>query len=438
MRANLRRQALILTLANGYTRGVGFVMHLLMARLMGPQALGVMEMAHSVIMLAITPVTAGIPSAVSRLTAQRSGTEAQKVLRAGESLVKRMSAILAPALLILSPLLAWLLGDMRTLPAILTSVPDVMLLGLCAVYCGYFYGLEDARTPALNECLEQTVRVGLAVGLLVLLPKQSIAVTAALPGLAESIAGVAVMLMFRRAMPSKEPRLAADASVRREILSLSAPTTLSRLCLTGMRALHAVLLPVCLRRSGLTAEAATAQFGLLNGMAMPLMMLPGIVTSAVCMVATPAVSRQEKQPKLLRRTVRKMTLCAAAIGAAAMAGLFLLADFAAGTLYRTIALAPVIRWLCPLAMVMAVHQVIIGMVTGLGLQRKTLTGTIAGSALTLVLTALLCPMPAWRIFGAVAALMAGHLLRLIWCTAVLWNAVSTSAQKSGEKIKNRG
>lgn len=438
MRANLRRQALILTLANGYTRGVGFVMHLLLARLMGAQALGVMEMAHSVIMLAITPVTAGIPSAVSRLTAQRSGAEASKVFRAGESLVKRMSALLAPALLVLSPLLAWLLGDMRTLPAILTSVPDVILLGLCAVYSGYFYGLEDARTPALNECVEQTVRVALAAGLLLLLPRRSVAVTAALPGLAESIAGVAVMLLFRKAMPVKEAGLAADASLRREIWRLSAPTTLSRLCLTGMRALNAVLLPVCLRRSGLSAEAATAQFGLLNGMAMPLMMLPGIVTSAVCMVATPAVSRQERQPKRLRRTVRTMTLASLAIGAAAMAGLFLLADFAAGRLYDTAALAPLIRLLCPLALIMAVHQVLIGMVTGLGLQRKTLTGTIAGSALTLVLTALLCPLASWRLFGAVAALLAGHLLRMIWCAAVLWKALDADSQKSGEKIKIRG
>jgi len=438
MPMNLRRQALLLTLANAYTRGVGFVLHLLLARLMGAQALGVMEMAHSVIMLAITPVTAGIPSAVSRLTAQRSGEEARRVLRAGESLVGRMSALLAPAMVLLSPLLAWLLGDLRTLPAILTSAPDVFLLGMCAVYCGYCYGLDDTRSPALNECLEQTVRVALTVALLLLLPRQSVALTAAMPGVAEVVAGVAVLMLFRRAFPQGRPRLAADAGLRREIMSLSAPMTLSRLCLTGMRALSAVLTPVCLRRSGLSAEAATAQFGLLNGMAMPLMMLPGIVTSAVCMVATPAVSRQEGKPERLGRTVRMMNLSALGVGGGAMAGLLLLADFIAGNLYATPELAALIRFLSPMALVMGLQQVLMGLVTGLGLQRKTLTGTIAGSALTLAMTALLCPMPSWRIFGAAAAVMAGNLFRLVWSAAVLWRALSTGSQKSGEKINFRG
>ena len=66
MRATLRRQAMTLTLANGYTRGIGFAMRLILARLMGAEAMGVMELSHSVIMLAITPVTSGIPAAMSR------------------------------------------------------------------------------------------------------------------------------------------------------------------------------------------------------------------------------------------------------------------------------------------------------------------------------------------------------------------------------------
>lgn len=63
---SLRRQAMILTLANGATRAVGFVLHLMLARLMGAEALGVMELANTVGMLALTPVTAGVPAAMSR------------------------------------------------------------------------------------------------------------------------------------------------------------------------------------------------------------------------------------------------------------------------------------------------------------------------------------------------------------------------------------
>lgn len=419
MRATLRRQAVTLTLANGYTRGIGFAMRLVLARLMGAEAMGVMELSHSVIMLAITPVTSGIPAAMSRLTAQRNADEARTVLRAGQCLVLSLSMILAPALLLLSPALAWLLGDMRTLPSILTSAPDVLLLGLCAACCGYCYGLENMRAPALNECAEQTIRFLLAAVLLTVLKGVSVAWRAALPSIAESVAGVCVLLLFHRTLRGHWTRTPPDRALMYEIFRLASPMTLSRLCLTGMRALNAVLLPVCLRRSGLSTDAATAQFGLLNGMAMPLMMLPGVVTGAICMMATPAVSRREHQPRQLRQLVRLLTLAALGIGLAAAGMLFLLSDFLGLSLYRTAALGPLIRLMCPMALIFSTHQVLSGAVTGLGLQQKTLSGTIAGSVVTLLLTALLTPLPYLRLYGAALAMLAGHLVRLLWCAVVL-------------------
>lgn len=418
--ASLKRQALVLTAANAYTRALGFVLRLMTARLMGAEAMGVMELASSAFMLAVTPVTAGIPSAMSRLTA-RAGTAQGAVLRAGLSLVKRLALGAMAALLLFSWPLAWLLGDMRTLPSLLTSVPLLALLGSCAVYSGWFCGLGDAQTPALNECAEQTVRCALAVLLLWRCTHLSTAWTAALPNLAEIAAGVAVWWLFR----SKTPALTThrpDAALRRELFRLTAPTTAARLCQTALRTLNAVLLPVCLRRSGLSQGAATAQFGLLNGMAMPLLMLPGIVTGAICTVATPAVSRQEGDEKRLRRTMRQLLLSAAAVGAAASAGLFAGAEVIARRLYGEAALAPLLRLMAPASLLMAVQQVQFGLITGLGRQNRALKGTVAASFLNLALTALLCPIPQIRLYGAGLASLAGTALRVGWNALVLRQA----------------
>jgi len=415
--SSLKKQALVLTIANAYTRALGFVLRLMTARLMGAQALGVMELASSAVMLAITPVTAGVPTAMSRLAAQK-GADERAVLRAGLSLVKRLTAWLVPGMLLLSPLIAWLLGDMRTLLSILTSLPMIGLLGLCAVYSGWFYGRDDVATPALSECAEQTVRCMLALLLLISFRHSSIAVTAALPNLAEVSAGIVVWWMFHH----KSPRLTGvipSPIIRREILRLTAPTTGARLCQTALRALNAVLLPVCLRRSGLSADAATAQFGLLNGMAMPLLMLPGIVTGAICMVATPAVARQEGQHTRLQRTMRQLLWSAAGVGAAAMIALFLGADFFSTRLYRQAALTPLLRLMAPAALLMAIQQVQFGLITGLGLQNKALTGTVCASFLSLGVTALLCPLPGIRLYGAAIATLAGTLMRVLWNAAVL-------------------
>lgn len=414
--ATLKKQALILTLANTYTRALGFALRLGTARLMGAQALGLMELSSSAVMLAITPVTAGIPTAMSRLTAQQDAN-VSAVLQSGLSCIKRMALFLMPTMLLLSPAIAWLLGSMQTLPAFLTSLPLIWLLGLCAVYSGWFYGRNDAATPALSECVEQTVRCVLVFTLLHFFTRLSDAWTAALPNIAEVAAGLSVWFLFRR----KSPHLMGikpDAALRREIIRLTAPTTGARLCQTALRALNAVLLPVCLRRSGLSVDAATAQFGLLNGMCMPLLMLPGILTGAICMVATPAVSRQEHQPVQLQRTMRQLLLSSGGIGAVTAVSLFFGANFISTRLYREEALAPLLRLMAPASLLMAIQQVQFGLITGLGRQNQALVGTIAASFLSLIITACLCPLPRIRLYGAGIATLASMLLRVI-CNAVV-------------------
>lgn len=416
MPQTLKKQALTLTVANGFTRGLGFLFRLMTARLMGAEAIGVMELAASATMLALTPATAGLPTAMSRLTA-RPNADQSAVLRAGLSLNRRISLVMMPLLLLLSPGLAWLLSDFRTLPAMLVSIPAVFLLGCCAVYCGWFYGRGDMLTPAKCECSEQMVRFVGSLLLLLIFVQSPLSIRAALPGVAGILAGVCVWMLFRRHAPL--PTGTPSAALRRELLSLSAPTAVSRLCQTCLRMLTAVLLPICLRQSGLTASAATAQFGLLNGMAMPLIMAPGIVTSAMCMVAAPAVSRQESNRVRLKRTMRQLLLISALIGAASACVLFFFAQPISMLLYGEPALTGVLMALSPLSMLFAIQQVQFGLVTGLGVQRRAMTGTMVSSALTLILLWMLCPMPTVRIFGAVLAMLAGSLVRVIWNAAVL-------------------
>ena len=422
MAHSLKRQAVILTLGNVFTRGLGFALHLLFARLMGAEALGVMELAHSVGMLALTPVTAGVSPAISRLTAGRPNADQPQVLRAGLCLIRRIALVVMAVMLLVSPAVSVLLGDLRTLPAILADVPSLLLLGLCSVYSGYCCGRQDTVTPALNECLEQTARFLLSTVLLLVVGSGNMALAAALPEVAEMAAAVLALGMFIRSAGWPRSLAVPSRALQKEIVQLCIPSALSRVCVTAMRTLNAVLLPVCLRRSGLSAAAATAQFGLFNGMAMPLLMLPGVATGAVCMVSVPAMSRLEHQPKRLRKIALQLIGTAAGIGTAAALVLSLGAKMISIHLYAQPALMPLLRLMAPVSILMALQQVTGGMIAGLGLQRRSLTGTLLSAAMMLVLTALLAPMPGVRLFGAAIATMAGQGVGLVWNMGVLIHA----------------
>ena len=81
----------------------------------------------------------------------------------------------------------------------------------------------------------------------------------------------------------------------------------------------------------------------------------------------------------------------------------------------------------PAALMMAVQQVQFGVITGLGVQNKALTGTVIASLLALGVTALLCPLPRIRLYGAALASLAGTALRILWNHCVLHQAMKTAA-----------
>lgn len=405
---SVKRQAAVLACANGAVRGLGFLLHVALGRMLGAEALGVFELAHSAHMLAVTPVTAGLPAAVSRVTARRGDGAA---LAAGRRLATRVSLVFIPAWLLLSPWIAGLLGDPRTLLSLWVCAPCMLAVGLTAVYSGYCYGRGLAWPPALATLTEQAARFALCAVPLLTVSGLTIAARAAIPGAAELLAEAAALTLMVWLLREARPRFAPDRAVEKELVRLSLPLTGTRLMQTLSRALMAALLPRCLVTSGLPAARATAAVGMLHGMVMPVLFLPGILTAALGMAGAPAIARREGAA--LRRMAGQLTLSSLACGLAGWGGIHLLAGFLADTVYREPALRGLFAAAAPLTLLFALGQGASTLLAGLGEQKKALLPTAVGTALTLLLTARWAASPL-RLYGAVYALLTGRAVTVLW------------------------
>ncbi len=90
--------------------------------------------------------------------------------------------------------------------------------------------------------------------------------------------------------------------------------------------------------------------------------------------------------------------------------MYTLAPFVARRVYRLPELTPLLQRACPLAVILPLQQMAGGLMTGLGLQRKSLRASLLGSAVLL-----LCAWQwtrRWGIMGTACAYMAGHGLTL--------------------------
>ena len=420
---SVKAQAALLTCVNALVRGLGFGLHVALSRILGAEALGVMELSHSAHMLSVAPVTAGLPAAVSRLTAVRGDAAA---LRAGRSLALRMSAALIPLWLLLSPWTARLLGDIRTLPPLLAFAPSVAVQGLTAVYSGYCYGLGDAWPPALATLTEQALRFLLSAGLLLLLPQLTLAGRAAIPAAAEALAGAAALglmalLLSRKGKPAPAPHA---PGLRGDILRLSLPLTGTRLMQTLSRPLTAALLPRLLISSGMAAGEATAAVGMLHGMVLPALFLPGIFTSALGMVGTPAIAR--RQGTGVRRAALQVLAASLACGLMGWAAIRLAAGFLASAVYRLPALSGLFRAAAPMALLFSLQQAAGTLLNGLGQQKKTLLPAAVGTALSILLMCRWASSPL-GLYGAIYAMTVGRAVTLLWQLAAVLPALEITA-----------
>ena len=421
----LVRQTALLSVTNVAVRAMGFLMRIWTSRLLGAQAVGIMELASSAHMLCITPVTSGLPVATSRMVAKEGG-DASRVLKSGLRLALLISLPVFALMAALSPFIATLLGDARTFPSLLAFLPCIPVLGLSATLNGYFYGQENAMPPAISELLEQILRFGVTFGLLLSLPQLSLAYRAAVPAVATLVGesfGLLFMALYARKVLRLAHREARAPQMEKTLFRLALPMTCMRLVSSSMRTVNAMLVPARLQLSGLAAGEAVSRFGMLQGMAMPVLMMPSVVTSALAMVVSPAVAKRQQSAGPLRALVRKTLLGALGVCLLCAALVYLSAGFIAERIYRQAELLPLLRFMSPMVVLFGIHQVVNAMLAGLGVQKKALYASLSGSTFSLILTFLLTARPQLRLYGYAFASMAGHTLTLLLNMSLLGGAI---------------
>lgn len=421
MRAqNAKRQTLILTAVNTIVRALGLYLRVHLSRVLGAEIMGLVELSSGIHMLAIAPLTSGLPLAISRMTAKAEKDKKSFPLMAGILLARKVSFILIPVLLLSSPLLATMMGDQRVLPSLWLVAPCILILGYSAVYNGYCYGIEKSWIPAVSELVEQIVRFGLSIGLVLLLTNLTASWLAAIPLFATAMAEIAGLIFVLWILKLPMRNLEIAKAWQSPVFRLAAPTTVTRLINTGLRSITAILVPLRLQASGLAAAEATARLGMLNGMVMPIVMLPCIFTSALSMVALPKLAKAEHDRPALRRLILLCLGASLIVGFASWGLIDVAAPIMAVRVYRLAELTELFRLSAPLAMLCAAGHTSSGIIAGLGQQKRSMYGSLAASVISLFMTYILTAMPEYRLVGAIYAQSAGQIIMLLWNLAILW------------------
>lgn len=417
--------AMILTLGGIVVKVIGSLNWILLSRILGGEGIGIYQIAFPLYLLALSLSDAGIPVAVSILTAERAALKdyagARRVFRLSFQLMAT-AGLIAGLLLYLGA--GWLIEqrmirDARAYYSIVALAPAIFLVSLISCYRGYLQGWQQMTPTAVSQIVEQLLRV---VTMLVLawylLPRGlEYAAGGASLGAAVGALGALIVLViyFRRAEKSLPFEAAAEPvagdtlwqSLRR-IAVLALPVSLSSLMLPVVANLDLFIVPLRLEAAGFTVSQATERFGYLTGMAVPLVNLATLVTASLAVALVPAVSQAHalgRPREVAERTADAMRL--ALLTTIPLGGLlFLLAEPVVDLLYRAPGAAEVTRVMAGSIFLLGLHQVSTGVLQGLGRTSIPLLNMALAAVVKVVLNWVLVAIPGLGIQGAGLATLA--------------------------------
>ncbi len=348
---------IVLTATGLISRVIGFFYRIYLARLFGEEGMGIYQLLGPIMSLSFSLAAAGYQTAISKLIAEsvaRQGRPSLRPLTVGLSISVPLSLLCNAVVFQYADLIAGnFLLEPRTAPMLRMISFTIPLSAVHACINGYFYGVKKTGIPAATQLLEQCLRVGCVYGLSLLAAArgQRLTINVAVFGLVVGELGstaLSFLSIYRRLLNALIP----DGTLYRPLLAMALPLTANRIVLNLLQSLESVSIPEKLRLYGYDTSTALSVYGVLTGMAMPLIFFPNALTSAISVLLLPMISEAYAKGDLeavKKNTYRTVKYCAL-LGLFCMSGFLLLGEWAGNNLFGSALAGHFIKtlsFLCP-------------------------------------------------------------------------------------------
>ncbi|MCL1806502.1 MAG: oligosaccharide flippase family protein [Oscillospiraceae bacterium] len=433
------RGALILTGVSLFSQVLNFFYRVWLARLISAEAIGLYQLVIPAYSIVMSLCVSGFTVAVSRLTASYAALGRTRAIKqvVNAARVGYLVMVLGASALIVpfsDGISVHLLGDARTRLGLLILLPCIILTGWENVHKNYFFGRKNVFPPSLSEVLEQTVRVGSILGLLLVFSPayEETQVGLIILGLviSEIFSAGLLTILYNRDKRTRFPGPAhidmPEKNIRGAIRKIAVPVAAANLLTNLIGSANSIIIPGRLIASGVDSSEALSAFGIAFGMTMPLLALPLVFSGSIGIVMLPrlAESAAVNDFRAIRRRL-KTSLLAALVSVAACTAILI--PYGAGIARVLFKNPGAGQFMAPLAIatVFVCFESLLGtFLNALGKQHNTAANFIFAGAVQLILTWWLVALPELRLGGFVLAYIAGGVMGTALCGWDLWRFTS--------------
>lgn len=414
----------ILTIAGFVVKVIGSLNWIFVSRILGGEGIGLYQMAFPIYFLAMTVSQAGVPVAISIITAERV---ALKDIYGAKRVFRISMALMVITGLFFSLLTYWLadwliewqfIRDARAYMSVVVLAPTIFFVTLLASSRGYLQGWQRMTPTAASQIVEQIFRVITMILLASLLLPWGLdyaAAGASLGALAGAVTGLIVLVYYHWKLdrdiereyglelkPAPGTENESVGKIMHRIITLSLPVSAASIMLPIVSNLDLMIVPQRLEVAGYSVNEATELFGYLTGMAVPLVNLATIITASLATSVVPAIS----EARALKQTDRVYNQTAASVRISnfvcfpAFVIVFVLATPISTLIYNAPGAGPAVMISAVSIVLLGLHQVSTAILQGLGHTTIPMVNMVIAAVAKVILNWFLTAIPWLGIMGA--------------------------------------
>ncbi len=212
----------------------------------------------------------------------------------------------------------------------------------------------------------------------------------------------------------------------RSLVAHSMPMTANKLVASGAYFFESILIIQSLALAGIGAQQSTALYGILQGMIIPILVLPNALTYSLSLSLIPAIAEahaQGLQRKIALRIHQSLKICMV-IGIPFSIIAFLFAAPLCDLMYGDPEIAFMLQWMAPLAVFLYVQAPLQASLQALNRSGTALRNTLFAALTKLALIYILASSPQLGIKGALIAIN----LNIFLTTLLHWLSVRKVTQ----------
>ena len=408
MRANkviFIKNALILTVTGLIIRFIGMLFRIWLASAIGAEGIGLYSQVFSFYVLASAFASTGINTAITRLVSEEL---AVGNIKGSGTVVKKCVAVTLFIAFVSFGLIFFgaefisnrIIGDERASEALKTLAFSLPFIGVSSCLKGYFIARKKTAPASSSQIFEQLVRIGLIVLLVGKTASGGIGESARAVVLGDTAAeGFSFLYIYiaflidRNRQNTRAGNARLGYSVLSKLKHIALPITVGRYLNSLLRTAENVLVPKKLEEYGMNGSEALSVFGVIKGMALPLIFFPASFLNALSTLLIPEMSEAAASGKKYKvKYTAEKCIHITLISSLPIAVIFF---YASGPLSRLVygddQVGEIVKMLSPIIPLMYLDSVCDGLLKGLDEQFSVFRNSMIDSLVRLGLILIVLP-----------------------------------------------